>query len=126
MRRIADPKRPAAEGNAQCGQRQQRRRSVGEMHTRGHGGSLGDVDICRVRGKHKQCAHVKALALAGDINIEGTTVAIALPKGSELVKPVQAALNSLIADGSYQKILDGWDIGFGAVKTAGINEEIAK
>ena len=42
------------------------------------------------------------------------------------MKPVQAALNSLIADGSYQKILDGWDIGFGAVKTAGINEEIAK
>ena len=77
-------------------------------------------------GLRYQASHVKALALAGDINIEGTTVAIALPKGSELVKPVQAALNSLIADGSYQKILDGWDIGFGAVKTAGINEEIAK
>ncbi|EIT7186996.1 ABC transporter substrate-binding protein [Serratia marcescens] len=77
-------------------------------------------------GLRYQATHVKPLTLAGDINIDGTTVAIALPKGSELVKPVQAALNSLIADGSYQKILDGWDIGFGAVKTAGINEEIAK
>lgn len=40
-------------------------------------------------GLRYQATHVKPLALAGDINIDGTTVAIALPKGSELVKPVQ-------------------------------------
>jgi len=77
-------------------------------------------------GLRYQASHVKALALAGDINIEGTTVAIALPKGSEFGETGAGRANSLIADGSYQKILDGWDIGFGAVKTAGINEEIAK
>jgi len=37
---------------------------------------------------------------------------------------VQAALNSLIKDGSYQKILDKWNIGYGAMKEAKRNEEI--
>jgi polar amino acid transport system substrate-binding protein len=37
---------------------------------------------------------------------------------------VQAALNSLIQDGTYQKILDHWFIGYGAVKEAQLNEAI--
>ncbi len=37
---------------------------------------------------------------------------------------MQAALNSLIQDGTYQKILDHWYIGYGAVKEAKLNEEI--
>jgi len=77
-------------------------------------------------GLRYQAGHVPVLTLSGDINIDGTTVSIALPKQSELQKPVQAALNSLIADGTYQQILDKWDIGYGAVKTAGINEEITR
>ncbi|MEN5018549.1 ABC transporter substrate-binding protein [Erwinia sp. Eh17-17] len=77
-------------------------------------------------GLRYQASQVKALALAGEITIEDTIVSIALPKGSPLEKPVQAALNSLIQDGTYQQILDKWEIGFGAVKTAGLNEEIAK
>ncbi|MBM7344782.1 ABC transporter substrate-binding protein [Pantoea coffeiphila] len=77
-------------------------------------------------GLRYQASHVKALALAGEITIEDTIVSIALPKESPLEKPVQAALNSLIADGTYQQILDKWEIGFGAVKSAGLNEEIAK
>lgn len=77
-------------------------------------------------GLRYQASHVKALALAGEITIEDTIVSIALPKASPLEKPIQAALNSLIADGTYQQILDKWEIGFGAVKSAGLNEEIAK
>ncbi|MFS0827386.1 ABC transporter substrate-binding protein [Pseudomonas phoenicis] len=74
-------------------------------------------------GLRYQASHVKALTMAGEITIEDTIVSIALPKQSPLGKPVQAALNSLIADGTYQQILDKWEIGFGAVKSAGLNEE---
>lgn len=38
------------------------------------------------------------------------------PKGSGLAKPVAAALNKLIADGTYQKILDKWHVSDIAVK----------
>ncbi|KMV67819.1 ABC transporter substrate-binding protein [Rosenbergiella epipactidis] len=77
-------------------------------------------------GLRYQVSQVKPLALAGELTIEDTIVAIALPKSSPLEKPMQAALNSLIADGSYRKILDKWQIGFGAVKQAGLNEEVAR
>jgi len=77
-------------------------------------------------GLRYQASHVKPLTLAGEITIEDTIVSIALPKGSPLEKSVQAALNSLIKDGTYQQILDKWEIGFGAVKSAGLNEEIIK
>ncbi|MDI6936436.1 ABC transporter substrate-binding protein, partial [Serratia sp. Se-PFBMAAmG] len=43
---------------------------------------------------------------------------------SALEPAVQAALNSLIKDGSYHKILDNWGIGFGAVKESKRNQEI--
>ncbi|MEU6413582.1 ABC transporter substrate-binding protein [Microbispora sp. NPDC046933] len=36
---------------------------------------------------------------------------IALPKGSGLVKPLVAALDQLMKNGTYQKILDKWGIG---------------
>jgi len=71
-----------------------------------------------------QVAHVPALALSGQITVHDAPVSIAFPKGSKLEEPVQAALNSLIRDGSYQKILDHWSISFGAVKEAKRNEEI--
>lgn len=77
-------------------------------------------------GLRYQASQVKALSLAGEITIEDTIVSLALPKDSPLEKPVQAALNSLIKDGTYQQILDKWEIGFGAVKSAGLNQEIAK
>lgn len=77
-------------------------------------------------GLRYQASQVKALSLAGEITIEDTIVSLALPKDSPLEKPVQAALNSLIKDGTYQQILDKWEIGFGAVQSAGLNEEIAK
>jgi polar amino acid transport system substrate-binding protein len=47
---------------------------------------------------------------------------IALPKGSPLVKPMQAALKALIADGTYGKILAKYGIEAGAIAEPGINQ----
>ena len=77
-------------------------------------------------GLRYQASQVKALKLAGEITIEDTIVSIALAKDSPLGKPIQAALNSLIKDGTYQQILDKWEIGFGAVESAGLNAENLK
>lgn len=49
---------------------------------------------------------------------------IALSKDSGLAEPVQAALKVLIADGTYEKILDTWGIADGAITTPEINGAI--
>jgi len=69
---------------------------------------------------------IKPLTLAGEITVNDAPVSVAFPKDSALEPAVQAALNSLIKDGSYKKILDRWGIGFGAVTEAKRNEEIFK
>jgi polar amino acid transport system substrate-binding protein len=46
---------------------------------------------------------------------------LALPKGNGMAAPVQAAVNLLIQNGTYLKILDKWGIQAGAVTTANIN-----
>jgi polar amino acid transport system substrate-binding protein len=46
---------------------------------------------------------------------------LALPKGNGMAAPVQAAVNLLIANGVYNKILTKWGVQAGAVTTAGIN-----
>jgi polar amino acid transport system substrate-binding protein len=46
---------------------------------------------------------------------------IAIPKGTTMDKSVQGAVTTLIADGTYLKILKKWGIQAGAVKTAPIN-----
>jgi polar amino acid transport system substrate-binding protein len=46
---------------------------------------------------------------------------IALPKNSALVKPVMAALKSLIADGQYQRILAKWGVSEIAIKEPKLN-----
>ncbi|WP_231116187.1 ABC transporter substrate-binding protein [Motilibacter rhizosphaerae] len=46
---------------------------------------------------------------------------IALPKGNGMAKAVQAALQALMADGSYTKILTTWGVQAGAVQSATIN-----
>ncbi len=50
---------------------------------------------------------------------------IALPKGSGLTKPFQAALKSLIADGTYLKILKSWGVEAGAINNPTINGAIS-
>jgi polar amino acid transport system substrate-binding protein len=47
---------------------------------------------------------------------------IASAKSSDLGKAVQKALETMVADGSYQKILDKWGMTAGAIDTAKINE----
>ncbi|SMG55574.1 ABC transporter substrate-binding protein [Cedecea sp. NFIX57] len=69
---------------------------------------------------------IKPLAMSGEIAVNDAPVSVAFPKESALEPAVQAALNSLIKDGSYQKILDNWGIGYGAVTEAKRNEEIFK
>ncbi|MFS2224302.1 ABC transporter substrate-binding protein [Pantoea sp. B65] len=71
-----------------------------------------------------QVQQVKPLTMSGEIHVNDAPVSIAFPKASPLEEAVQAALNSLIKDGTYQQILDKWSIGFGAVKEAKRNEEI--
>jgi polar amino acid transport system substrate-binding protein len=46
---------------------------------------------------------------------------IALPKGNGMAKAVQSAVEQLIIDGTYGKLLAKWGIQAGAVKTAEIN-----
>ncbi|RLM19884.1 ABC transporter substrate-binding protein [Brenneria alni] len=75
-------------------------------------------------GLRYQVSQVKLLEISGEITVNDAPVSIALPKDSPLGEAVQAALNSLIQDGTYQKILDKWDIGYGAVTEAKRNEEI--
>jgi polar amino acid transport system substrate-binding protein len=71
-----------------------------------------------------QAKVIKPLTVSGEITVNDAPVSVAFPKDSPLEPAVQAALNSLIKDGSYQKILDNWDIGFGAVKVSKRNQEI--
>ncbi|GME30325.1 MULTISPECIES: ABC transporter substrate-binding protein [unclassified Pantoea] len=69
---------------------------------------------------------IKPLTMSGEITVNDAPVSVAFPKDSPLEPAVQAALNSLINDGSYRKILDNWGIGFGAVNEARRNQEIFK
>lgn len=46
---------------------------------------------------------------------------IAIPQGNGMAKPVQAAMQALIDDGTYQKILDYWGLGDGAIPKSEIN-----
>ncbi|RWR00963.1 ABC transporter substrate-binding protein [[Pantoea] beijingensis] len=71
-----------------------------------------------------QVSQVPVLALSGQIQVDDAPVSVALAKDSPLEPAVQSALNSLIKDGSYQKILDKWSIGFGAVTAAKRNQDI--
>ncbi|NIF22404.1 ABC transporter substrate-binding protein [Candidatus Pantoea multigeneris] len=77
-----------------------------------------------IEGLAWQANLVKSLTVVGEIHVDDKPVSVAFPKDSPLEPAVQAALNSLIKDGSYQKILDHWNIGFGALKSAPRNEEM--
>ncbi|MBC7441237.1 MAG: ABC transporter substrate-binding protein [Ramlibacter sp.] len=46
---------------------------------------------------------------------------IVVAKGSELAKAVQAALQSMVDDGTYMEILDKWGVADGAIDTITIN-----
>ncbi len=71
-----------------------------------------------------QVSQVPQLVMSGQIHVDDAPVSIAFPRQSPLEGAIQSALNSLIQDGSYQKILDHWSIGYGAVKEAKRNQDI--
>lgn len=60
------------------------------------------------------------IELAGDA-FDVAPYGIAVDKGSPLAKAIQAALQSMIDDGSYKTILDKWGVYSGAVDTITIN-----
>lgn len=51
-------------------------------------------------------------------NYDPSTWGFGFPQGSELAPAVAAALNVLIADGTYAEILDKWGVGDGAIETS--------
>lgn len=53
-------------------------------------------------------------------------IGVALPKGSDMVKPLQAAIQHLIDDGTYQKIVTKWGLEADATKIAALNPTQAK
>lgn len=48
-------------------------------------------------------------------------IGIAMPKGSDLAPALQAAVQHLIDDGTYQKIVTKWGLGDGAIKKVPLN-----
>jgi len=48
-------------------------------------------------------------------------IGVGLPKDSAMAKPLQAAIQHLIDDGTYQKIVSKWGLEKGAIKTAPLN-----
>lgn len=60
------------------------------------------------------------LRLTGSSGFNKVTAGIIFPKDSNLEKPVADALNKLITDGTYKKILDKWGVGSAAVDKAEI------
>ena len=48
-------------------------------------------------------------------------IGVALPKGSDMAAPLQAAIQHLIDNGTYGRIVNKWGLGEGAVKQAPLN-----
>ena len=48
-------------------------------------------------------------------------IGVALPKGSDMVAPLQAAIQHLSDNGTYQKIVAKWGLESGAIKQAPVN-----
>ncbi len=64
----------------------------------------------------------------GKFKLEGSygvaPYGIAIPKNSGMVKPIQDAINKLIATGVYQKILARWGLQSGAITQATVNQAV--
>ncbi len=63
------------------------------------------------------------LQTLGDV-YDSAPYGVVVPKGeTAFAKTIQGAIQSLIDDGSYQKILDKWGVGNGAIKTSEVNPQ---
>lgn len=61
------------------------------------------------------------LRLSAQEGYDEVTAGITFPKGSELIPPIEAAMNELIDSGEYEKILEKWNVSAGAVGRAEVN-----
>ncbi|MFC5928356.1 ABC transporter substrate-binding protein [Cryobacterium melibiosiphilum] len=61
------------------------------------------------------------LQAAGD-TFDVTPYGIAVAKGNGMAEAIQAALQSLVDDGTYEEILDEWGVADGGISTITINE----
>lgn len=50
---------------------------------------------------------------------------IAIPKGNGMAEPVKTALEGLIEDGTYMKVLEKWGVEHGAIETPEINGAVS-
>ncbi|TKV61967.1 ABC transporter substrate-binding protein [Nakamurella flava] len=50
-----------------------------------------------------------------DANYDPAPYGFAVPKGSELAPAIEAAVEALIADGTYQQVLQKWNVSTGAI-----------
>ena len=62
-----------------------------------------------------------AFEVAGPLVRNPNPGGVALPKGSALVKPVNAAMKALMEDGTYQEIVTKWNLKDIAIDTSTIN-----
>jgi len=62
--------------------------------------------------------------IAPGSDLDPAPFGVAFPKGSELAPAVSAALNEMMADGTYLEILERWNVDGGAVTSADINPDV--
>jgi polar amino acid transport system substrate-binding protein len=81
------------------------------------------ADLATVAWVAKQSPGQYKVLEVHDPSIKGLTgpYGIAFPKGSPLLKPVEAALKLLIADGTYQKIFAKWGVKVDEIRTVTVN-----
>ena len=66
-----------------------------------------------------------AYAAVPGILVDPAPLAVVVPKGDASLAPAfQAALQSLIDDGTYAEILDAWSLADAAIDSAEINPEL--
>ncbi|MFI0780442.1 ABC transporter substrate-binding protein [Streptomyces sp. NPDC021212] len=79
-----------------------------------------DVEMSTINGLRHQAAQKAAqTTFLGEYH--RLDVGFAFKKGSRLTRAFQAAVNELIKDGVYARILDKWGTGASAIKTSRIN-----
>ena len=75
------------------------------------GSTAVDYFVAQTKGRTNVVGHYTDTSYIG----------IALPKGSDLAKPFQAAMEALHANGGYDKIVKKWGLEDGAVKSFPLN-----
>ncbi|GAB2815790.1 ABC transporter substrate-binding protein [Alpinimonas psychrophila] len=85
--------------------------------------ALGQVDALSADSPVTMAAiaNTNGKLQAAGVSFDVAPYGIAVSKTGGLGKAIQAALQSMIDDGSYMAILDNWGVGDGAIKTITIN-----